>query len=743
MLLDSVTFVQAVRQYRLLDTRQADELAQFAQVRSPDARALAKEMLGRGWLTAFQVNQLLQGRGGSLLLGSYVLQERLGEGGMGAVYKARNWKIGRIVALKLIRKECLDNETIVRRFHREIEAAAQLSHPNIIHAFDAGESDDGTHFFVMEYVAGTDLAKLVKQAGPLPVRTACDYIRQAALGLQHAHERGMVHRDIKPSNLFLATEGGLVKLLDMGLAKLTGAAVDGETTSALTQQGAVMGTPDYIAPEQTLDAHAADIRADLYSLGCTFYYLLTGRVPFPGGTLGQKIAQHLSRAPVPVCQLRPEVPARVAAVVARLMAKRPEERHQTPGDLGLELTSMLSTSQGVESPTITAVPGPTLALANPFAFSHPGQTLTEASAPTPLSSPAPLSRRVILLGVGGFLTLGVCVLLAIALLRSRPAADTGRAASEPSKTSEEKRPASSSGVIAELDTDAANSEAAEVIQGEYAGTVGGKPYGAQVVAEGKGRFVLYLLAGGLPGGGWDRQTRIRGAVWSEGAILLFRSDDATWRGQIADRRLAGTAPDGEHFTLRHMRRRSATLGAPPPAGAMVLFDGSGVEEWIGGQMEDGLLRAGAISKQTFQHCRLHLEFRLPFMPSARGQGRGNSGVFFQDRYEIQILDSFGLPTSNVDCGAIYHQIEPFVNMCLPPLAWQTYDIEFQAARFSDRQKSANAVITVRHNDVVIHDRTPITGPNVGNVELWTPGPLRLQAHGAPVVFRNLWIVPLP
>jgi serine/threonine protein kinase len=741
MLLDSVTFVQAVRQYRLLDTRQADELARFAHGQSPDARALAKDLLGRGWLTAFQVNQLLQGSGGGLLLGSYVLLERLGEGGMGAVFKARNWKIGRIVALKLIRKECLDNETIVRRFHREIEAAAQLSHPNIIHAFDAGESD-GTHFFVMEYVAGIDLGKLVKQSGPVPVRASCDYIRQAALGLQHAHERGLVHRDIKPSNLFLTAEGGVVKLLDLGLARLTAVAVEGETTTHLTQEGSVMGTPDYIAPEQTLDAHSADIRADLYSLGCTLYHLLTGRVPFPGGTLGQKIAKHLSREPDPLRGLRPDVPQRVASIVSRLMAKRPEERHQTPGELAHELSGLLSTGPTVEPPPLPAAA--TIAFANPFAFSRAEETRTETNAATRVAAVPAHIKRLALWGAGGALVLGVLVLTAGLLLRSRPKPDTGRDAQAPTKFPEESRPAPSSGFVTEPDTDTANSESEDVVQGEYVGTIAGKKYGAQVIAEGNGQFVLYFLAGGLPGDGWDRQTRIRSGAWKEGAGLVFRSDDTTWKGRIAARRLDGRSPDGESFTLRRVRRKSATLGARPPAGAVVLFDGSALGEWRNGQIVDDFLRTGAVSKRSFGHCRLHLEFRLPLLSAARGQGRANSGVFLQDRYEIQILDSFGLPLSPNDCGAVYGQTAPSLNMCLPPLAWQTYDIEFQAARFTDAGKAANAVVTIRHNDVLIHDRTPITGSTLGGApESAAPGPLQLQNHGNPVVFRNIWIIPLP
>ena len=210
---------------------------------------------------------------------------------MGQVFKARNWKLGRIVALKLIRKERLDSPDAIRRFQREVRAAAALSHPNIVLAYDADQIG-GTHLLVMECIEGaSDLAKLVKKNGPLPVAQACEYIRQAALGLQHAFERGLVHRDIKPANLLLTADGKTVKILDMGLARLDQKAGDGEASSTMTQEGAVMGTPDYIAPEQAMESHTVDIRADLYSLGCTFYYLLTAKVPFPGGTLDGETAQ--------------------------------------------------------------------------------------------------------------------------------------------------------------------------------------------------------------------------------------------------------------------------------------------------------------------------------------------------------------------------------------------------------------------------------------------------------------------
>ena len=259
---------------------------------------------------------------------------------MGQVFKARNWKLGRIVAIKLIRKERLVGGDVVRRFHREIRAVAALDHPNVIRAYDADEAD-GVHFLVMEYAEGKDLARLVKEQGPLPVARACDCARQAALGLQHAYERGLVHRDVKPQNLLL-TPSGVVKVLDLGLARLGHDDADEEVTSLVTREGTFMGTPDYTAPEQTLNAHGVDIRADLYSLGCTLYFLLTGRPPFAGGSLGEKIAKHQSLAPEPVERLRPEVPPALAAVVRRLLAKRPEDRFQTPAEAAAALAGCLA-----------------------------------------------------------------------------------------------------------------------------------------------------------------------------------------------------------------------------------------------------------------------------------------------------------------------------------------------------------------------------------------------------------------
>jgi uncharacterized protein (TIGR03067 family) len=314
----------------------------------------------------------------------YRILELLGTGGMGAVYKAEHRLMQRTVALKVINPNLVASKSAVDRFRRESQAAARLHHANIVTAHDAEQAGDA-HFLVMEYVEGTDLHKVVETRGPLPVAEACDYIRQAALGLQHAMEHGMVHRDIKPQNLMLSGEGRgtrgemkkegrgtrgekdtarlsssslaprpspLIKILDFGLASLAAEAVSPESEataappstesqrSSLTQAGSLMGTPDYMAPEQARDASSADIRADIYSLGCTFYCLLTGKVPFPGGTAIDKVIAHSERRPQAIGELRKDVPASVVKVLDKMMAKSPAERYQTPAEVATELARL-------------------------------------------------------------------------------------------------------------------------------------------------------------------------------------------------------------------------------------------------------------------------------------------------------------------------------------------------------------------------------------------------------------------
>jgi len=275
----------------------------------------------------------------------YQVLSQLGAGGMGVVYKAEHRLMGRIVALKVVARRYTSNPAAVERFRREFRAAARLNHPNIVTAHDADEAN-GLHFLVMEYVEGISLDRLVRKKGPLPVATACQCIRQAALGLQHAFEQKMVHRDIKPHNL-MVTRKGQVKVLDFGLARVAAetdlpalAAGTDHPDRTVTSASTVMGTPDYLAPEQARNSHDVDIRADIYALGCVFYFLLAGRAPFASlNTPLAKMLAHTQDEPESIRKLRTDVPADVLRVLERMMAKNPDKRFSTPGEVATEMKS--------------------------------------------------------------------------------------------------------------------------------------------------------------------------------------------------------------------------------------------------------------------------------------------------------------------------------------------------------------------------------------------------------------------
>jgi eukaryotic-like serine/threonine-protein kinase len=292
-----------------------------ALLKAPSAERAVQELVRLKLLTEFQAEVTLKQEAIPLIIGDYVVEKMLGRGGMGYVLKARHQRMKRPVAIKLLLNSLTDSEDFQKRFEREVEAAAQLDHQNIVTAYDAG-IHDGNHYLVMQYVDGSDLAKIVKTQGPLGIAAAVDVIRQAAEGLECAHELGIVHRDIKPSNL-LIDHKGVVRVLDMGLARIQrspGDAMDGTGHADLTGTGSVLGTIDYMAPEQALDAKKADHRADIYSLGCTLYFLLTGNPPFGNETVMRRLLAHRQSKIPRLREVRPEAPDELEQIFSTMTA---------------------------------------------------------------------------------------------------------------------------------------------------------------------------------------------------------------------------------------------------------------------------------------------------------------------------------------------------------------------------------------------------------------------------------------
>jgi serine/threonine-protein kinase len=293
--------------------------------------AFAERLVAIGKLTGYQAAVLAEGRAADIVLGNYVVLDRLGEGGMGAVFKARHRRMKRLVAIKVLQRSTAAALGAIARFQREVESIARLIHPNVVTAFDADEGPAGP-FLVMEYVEGSDLANIVFTGGPLTLFAAVDAIMQAARGLEYAHGQGIIHRDIKPGNL-LRDPRGTIKITDLGLARFSDAIGNTAKRSDLTQDGSVFGTVDFMSPEQAVNTKHADHRADIYSLGCTLYYLLAGRYMYGGETVMEKLLAH-REDPLPrLRDLRPDVPEAVEAVFHKMTAKRPADRYQSMNEV--------------------------------------------------------------------------------------------------------------------------------------------------------------------------------------------------------------------------------------------------------------------------------------------------------------------------------------------------------------------------------------------------------------------------
>jgi serine/threonine protein kinase len=313
----------------LLEPKAVEEYRQCAPKGEPSPKTpgqLAQAMVRDGILTGFQADSLLAGKWrGFLINNKYRLLQKVGSGGMGSVYLCEHIHMRRRIALKVLPLSMARDPEALERFYREARAVAALDHPNIVRAHDIDHEDD-LHFLVMEYIDGSNMFDIIRRHGPMAVSRAAHYIRQAAMGLQHAHEAGLVHRDIKPGNLLL-DRNGVVKILDLGLARFFNE--EEENLSRDPEIGNVLGTADYLAPEQVADSRV-DIRADIYSLGVTFYYLLSGKSPFQEGTVSQKLIWHQVRQPKTIRMHRPEIPQDLAVVLEKMMAKEPAERYQTP-----------------------------------------------------------------------------------------------------------------------------------------------------------------------------------------------------------------------------------------------------------------------------------------------------------------------------------------------------------------------------------------------------------------------------
>lgn len=555
----------------------------------------------------------------------YEIVSQLGRGGMGSVYKARQSKLNRLAALKIMAPELAADPDFVARFKREATAAASLSHPNIVQVYSAGESE-GTHYIAMEFVDGETLKQHIERQGRLDPREAIAITVYVAEALQYGWNKArLIHRDIKPENIFLSNTGE-VKVGDLGLAKTVGGA-----TTSLTQTGMMMGSPHYISPEQARGVSNIDFRTDIYSLGCTLYHMLTGRPPYEGTDTLAVITKHVNDPPPAIFKVWPTCPIPVALMVGKMLAK---QRHERPASYE-DLIDQLREVHGKLKPA-TAAPA------------------VAGEPPKATPTPAPVQAQ------------------------STPKPVVAKAA--PPRTA----PATK-----------------------------GKP------AAGNWKWVMSGLAGVAA------LALIAGGIW--------------W--------FAGRQPSRNDGPAAETPQNRPNAVVPPKFGS--LFDGRDTSAWqhpngdaCQWQVIDGALVAGESdldTKEKLQDFDLHIEFAVP-----SDAKQGNSGIYLQGRYEVQILNSFGKPANDVCCGAIFRFKAPVENVSKPPDEWQSFDIAFHAARFDAAgAKTANARVSVIHNGRLIQDDVEISkSTGKGEPESAAPGPIRLQAYGSPVRFRNIRIKPL-
>jgi len=437
----SISLEEFAQHYTQLKLMSAEELAAFQEALPPERRprdvtGLARELVRADKLTKYQAAAIYQGKTKGLVFGEYTVLDKIGGGEMGKVYKAIHRHMERLVAIKALSAKALAKPDAIKRFHQEAKVAAKLTHNNIVITFDAGERG-GVHYLVMEYVDGKDLASIVKKEGPFSEQQSVDYIIQAARGLEYAHSRGVVHRDVKPGNLLLDSEG-TIKVLDMGLARIEEPDVPPDATPAerLTQQGQILGTVDYMSPEQAMDTRSADQRSDIYSLGCTLYRILAGKPVFEGSTPMAKLMAHVSSPPPSLGSSRPGVSPALDAVFQKMVAKKPEQRYQAMAEAiaALQAYSRPDAPVGAAQPVAPGGTGtsgdlsdffqhradgdasPTAAAAGPPPRTHaaaPGAApaATAAQAAPSARHKTGMSAATLMIVVGVIIGLGVATLL--------------------------------------------------------------------------------------------------------------------------------------------------------------------------------------------------------------------------------------------------------------------------------------------------------------------------------------------
>lgn len=344
---DSTRFIELIAKSKLVSETALDQAverlrAEHSGELPTDLDQLQEFFVQQNLLTDWHCEKLRIGKYKGFFLSKYRLLKHLGTGGMSSVYLGEHTLMNRKVAIKVLPRRRVHDASYLARFHLEAEAAARLDHPNIVRAFDVDNEDD-THYIVMEFVPGSDLQQVVRERGALPFEAAADYIAQAADGLQHAHDKGIVHRDIKPANLLL-DDRGLVKILDMGLARLKR---EEESSIPITPEDNVLGTADYLSPEQAENSETVDHRADIYSLGCSLYFLIAGNPPFPDGSMAQRIAKHKDVMPAKLRKLRPNCPESLEQMCEKMLAKNPDDRYAQASDIAGELRRWLE-SRGQE-----------------------------------------------------------------------------------------------------------------------------------------------------------------------------------------------------------------------------------------------------------------------------------------------------------------------------------------------------------------------------------------------------------